>query len=149
VTLTVVGRNPGPALKELERSNPQIKITGFVEDIRPYVSRAAACIVPVRIGGGTRLKIYEAMAMAKPVVSTSVGAEGLPVRDNEDLLIADGPDEFARAVVRVLTDSALAKRLSRRARALVCERFGWEHAAARFAEVCELAAGQKSRLRAA
>ncbi|MFX5983767.1 glycosyltransferase, partial [Acinetobacter baumannii] len=81
VTLTVVGRNPFPSLLELSERDPAIVVTGRVDDVRPYIERAAAYVVPIRIGGGTRLKIYEAMAMEKPVVSTTVGAEGLPVRD--------------------------------------------------------------------
>ena len=143
-TLTVVGRNPAPQLRQLEQRNSRIKITGRVEDIRDYVSRASAYIVPIRIGGGTRLKIYEAMAMGKPVISTSVGAEGLPLCDGEELLIADEPESFARAVVQVLMDAKLANRLGERARAVVCEKFGWEHAANRFAEICEGVAGRRA-----
>jgi glycosyltransferase involved in cell wall biosynthesis len=135
--LTVVGRNPRAPVLLLQRSNPRIKITGRVDDIREYVARAAAYVVPIRVGGGTRLKIYEAMAMGKPVISTSVGAEGLPVRDGEELLIADDPQEFAKAVVRVLRDPSLAKGLGERARAIVCEKFEWEHAANAFARICE------------
>jgi sugar transferase (PEP-CTERM/EpsH1 system associated) len=142
--LTVVGRNPGAALLQLERSHPRIKVTGRVEDIRPYVARAAAYIVPIRIGGGTRLKIYEAMAMGKPVISTSVGAEGLPVRDEAELLLADEPQEFARAVLRVLGDGALARRLGENARAVVCEKFGWDRAARSFTEICDRVAGQRA-----
>ncbi len=147
--LTVVGRNPGPALLQLERSDPRIKVTGRVEDIRSYVARASAYIVPIRIGGGTRLKIYEAMAMGKAVISTTVGAEGLPVRNEEDLLIADDPEEFARAIIRVLRDAPLANRLGENARAAVCAKFGWEAAANCFAEICERVAGQRSRRQAA
>src|SRR4028119_2063103 len=76
-TLTVVGRNPYPALVELGRRDPSIIVTGRVEDVRPYMERAAAYIVPIRVGGGTRLKIYEAMAMEKPIISTTIGAEGV------------------------------------------------------------------------
>lgn len=144
-TLRVVGRNPSPALLQLGRSNPRINIMGRVDDIREYVSRAAAYVVPIRIGGGTRLKIYEAMAMGKPVVSTSVGAEGLPVRDGEELMIADQPEEFAQTVIRLLCEPALAKSLGESARAVVCEKFGWERAARSFAEICERAAGQRAR----
>jgi glycosyltransferase involved in cell wall biosynthesis len=147
--LTVVGRNPGPALLRLEQSNPRIKVTGRVDDIRTYIARAAAYIVPIRIGGGTRIKIYEAMAMGKPVISTGVGAEGLPVRDKEDLLIADEPEEFAEAVIRVLGDARLANRLGERARAVVCEKFGWERAADSFAGICERAAGRRASRQAA
>src|SRR5918911_2970553 len=117
VTLTVVGRDPFPGLVELSRRDPSVIVTGRVEDVRPYMERAAAYVVPLRIGGGTRLKIYEAMAMEKGVGSTSVGAEGLPVRDGSELLLADTPEEFADAVVRVLTDHRLAERLGAQAAA--------------------------------
>jgi glycosyltransferase involved in cell wall biosynthesis len=149
VTLTVVGRNPTGRIRALARANSRIRVTGRVEDIRPYVARAAAYVVPLRVGGGTRLKIYEAMAMGKPVISTTIGAEGLPVHDGKELLIADGAEQFAQAVVRVLGDRDLANGLSRRARAVVCERFGWEKAAAVFAEICENAASKQPRSRAA
>ena len=139
VTLTVVGRNPYPSLLELSRRDPSVSVTGRVEDTRPYMESAAAYIVPIRVGGGTRLKIYEAMAMAKPVISTTVGAEGLPVRDGEHLLIADTPEEFAGAVVRVITDDALARDLGARASRAVRERFGWDKAADSFADICRLA----------
>jgi glycosyltransferase involved in cell wall biosynthesis len=89
------------------------------------------------VGGGTRLKIYEAMAMGKPVISTAIGAEGLPVRDGQEILIADDPKTFAQAVVATLTDKALAGRMGERARDVVCQRFGWDRAASAFSEVCE------------
>ena len=98
-TLTVVGRNPYPSLLELSKRDGSILVTGRVDDVRPYIERAAAYVVPLRIGGGTRLKIFEAMAMEKAIVSTSVGAEGLPVTDGTDLRIADTPETFAAAVV--------------------------------------------------
>ena len=137
VRLVVVGRNPYPGLVKLSQSDPSINVTGRVEDVRPYIERAAAYIVPIRVGGGTRLKIYEAMAMEKPVISTTVGAEGLPVRDLDELLLADTPEAFAGAVVRVLTDEELARGLAMRAAALVRERFGWDKAAEHFAEICQ------------
>lgn len=139
VTLTVVGRNPYPSLVELGRRDPSIRVTGRVDDVRPFMERAAAYVVPIRVGGGTRLKIYEAMSMGMPVVSTTVGAEGLPVRDGEELLIADSPDDFAAATVRVLEDAELAGALGRRAAETVRARFGWAAAAAGFAEACESA----------
>jgi sugar transferase (PEP-CTERM/EpsH1 system associated) len=147
VSLTIVGRNPSPALTALAVCDGRLTVTGRVDDVRPYVGRAAAYIVPIRVGGGTRLKIYEAMAMERPVISTSIGAEGLPVRDGEELLIADDPDEFAEAVLGVLGDGNLAKRLGQRAGAVVRERFGWERAAARFIEVCQNAAAAHPRRR--
>ncbi len=139
VTLTVVGRNPYPALLELSKKDPSIIVTGRVDDVRPYMERAAAYIVPLRIGGGTRLKIFEAMAMEKPLISTTVGAEGLPVRNKAELLLADSPADFAAAVVRVLTDDEFAFHLGRRAAKLVREQFGWNRVADRFAEICEKA----------
>ena len=139
-TLTVVGREPYASLVELAKRDPGIVVTGRVEDVRPYMERAAAYVVPIRVGGGTRLKIYEAMAMEKPVVSTTVGAEGLPLRDGEDLLLADTPRAFADAVVSVLTDAGLARRLGTRAAERVREQFGWDKVAAVFAEHCARAA---------
>jgi sugar transferase (PEP-CTERM/EpsH1 system associated) len=136
-TLTVVGRNPFPSLLELSRRDPGIEVTGRVEDVRPYMEAAAAYVVPLRIGGGTRLKIYEAMAMELPIVSTTVGAEGLPVRDGQELLLADTPDAFAAAVVRVLHDAALAHVLGTSAARLVRAEFGWAKVAASFAGICE------------
>jgi polysaccharide biosynthesis protein PslH len=144
VTLTVVGRNPYPSLVELGRRDSSIVVTGRVEDVRPYMERAAAYVVPIRVGGGTRLKIYEAMAMEKAVVSTTVGAEGLPVSDGEELLLADTPGEFAAAVVRVLRDAGLARSLGQRAAATVRERFGWRGVADSFLEACQRAVARHS-----
>jgi sugar transferase (PEP-CTERM/EpsH1 system associated) len=137
VTITVVGRNPYPALLELSKRDPSIVVTGRVDDVRPYMERAAAYVVPLRIGGGTRLKIFEAMAMEKPIVSTTIGAEGLPVVDGAELLIADSPESFAAAVVKLLTNAAAAKEMGLRAARTVRESFGWNKVAKRFAEICE------------
>jgi glycosyltransferase involved in cell wall biosynthesis len=137
VTLTVVGRNPHPSLIEMSKRDSRVIVTGRVEDVRPYVDRAAAYIVPLRIGGGTRLKIYEAMAMEKAIVSTTIGAEGLPVRDGFDLLLADTPEDFADAVVRVLSDKDFAASLGTQSSRLVRERFGWDKAAECFATICQ------------
>ena len=142
-TLTIVGRNPYASLLELARRDPSIIVTGRVEDVRPYMERAAAYIVPLRIGGGTRLKIYEAMAMEKPIVSTTIGAEGLPVRDGAHLNIADTPEAFAAALVRLLTNESLAHELGRNAAQLVREEFGWGKVAADFAEICRRATQQR------
>jgi hypothetical protein len=88
VSLTVVGRNPFPSLVELSKKDESIIVTGRVPDVRPFMEKASVYIVPIRIGGGTRLKIYEAMAMELPMVSTKIGAEGLPVRDGEEIFCA-------------------------------------------------------------
>jgi polysaccharide biosynthesis protein PslH len=136
VKFTVVGRNPAPALVDLSKEDSSLIITGRVDDVRPYMENAAAYIVPLRIGGGTRLKIFEAMAMEKAVVSTTVGAEGLPLTNGVDLLLADQPATFADAVIRVLTDSAYANELGRRAASVVREHFGWQPVTQRFISIC-------------
>ena len=136
-TLTVVGRNPYPSLLELAKSDKSIIVTGRVADVRPYIERADAYVVPLRVGGGTRLKIFEAMAMEKPIVSTTIGAEGLPVTDGSELLLADTPDDFAAAVVRVLHEKTFAREMARRAATLVRDEFGWQKVAERFANICE------------
>lgn len=137
--LSVVGRNPYPRLVELSKRDPSIIVTGRVEDVRPYMESAAAYVVPLRIGGGTRLKIFEAMAMEKAIVSTSVGAEGLPVKHGDQLLLADTPQLFAESVIRLLSDEPFAKELGQRAAKTVRDKFGWKKVAERFAEICERA----------
>ncbi|PYT04186.1 MAG: hypothetical protein DMF60_16110 [Acidobacteria bacterium] len=137
VTLTVVGRNPLPGLVELGKTDSSITVTGRVDDVRPYIERAAAYIVPLRIGGGTRLKIYEAMAMGQCIVSTSVGAEGLPVRHGEEILLADSAEDFADSIIKVLTDEQLAGDLRCSAAAMVRAHFGWDRTANAFAEICQ------------
>jgi glycosyltransferase involved in cell wall biosynthesis len=144
-TLTVVGRDPYPSLIDLAKIDSSIIVTGRVDDVRPYIERAAAYVVPIRVGGGTRLKIYEAMAMAKPIVSTTVGAEGLPVRDQEELLIADTPEAFANSIISVLREESLGARLGANAAKLVIQNFGWDRVANAFAQICQSALrGDKS-----
>jgi polysaccharide biosynthesis protein PslH len=125
-SLCVVGRNPSRALLELAASHQSIEITGIVEDIRPFVHRAAVYVVPLRIGGGTRLKIFEAMAMGKAVVSTTIGAEGLPVHPGQDILITDDPEEFADTTIRLLGDPVRCEELGRTARELVSRSYSWD-----------------------
>ena len=98
-------------------------------DLRPHLAGAAAVVVPLRLGGGTRLKIVEAMAMGKAIVSTSLGAEGIEAVPGRDLLIEDQPDAFADAVNRLLGDPALAARIGQSARSLAVERYSWSGAA--------------------
>lgn len=139
VTLTVVGRDPYPGLVELSKRDSSVIVTGRVEDVRPYMEEAAVYVIPLRIGGGTRLKIYEAMAMEKPIVSTSIGAEGLPVTNGEEIVLADTPETFADAVVKLLTDRSLADEIGQRAAARVRREFGWDTVADSFAAICERA----------
>src|SRR3990170_100478 len=94
-------------------------VTGSVKDVVPYYHRSTVSVVPLRAGGGMRLKILETMALGRPVVSTTIGYEGLDVMDGEHLLIADSLKEFAEKTVRLLTDSALYKHITRNARQLV------------------------------
>ena len=148
VTLTVVGRDPYPGLLELSKRDPSVIVTGRVEDVRPYMDQAAVYIVPLRIGGGTRLKIYEAMAMEKAIVSTSIGAEGLPVTNETEILLADTPESFADSVVKLLQDQNLANAIGQRAAARVRQEFGWESVADSFATICERAMGHKNAQKA-
>jgi glycosyltransferase involved in cell wall biosynthesis len=139
VRFTVVGRHPTARLQALAQAEPALHLVGGVPDVRPYMDRVGAFVVPIRIGGGTRLKIYEALAMEAPVVATTVGAEGLPVEPDQHLLMADDPAAFADAVLRLLTRPAEAEALARRGAAYVRERFGWSSVAAEFAAICERA----------
>jgi sugar transferase (PEP-CTERM/EpsH1 system associated) len=134
--LTVVGRNPPPALIELSKEDPSLIITGRVEDVRPYIEESAAYVVPLRIGGGTRLKIFEAMAMERAVVSTTIGAEGLPVNNGIDLLVADEPAAFANAVITLLTNSSYARQLGQRAASIVRQNHGWRQVTESFVSIC-------------
>ena len=144
VRITVVGRNPYPRLLEWSRQDPSVVVTGRVEDVRPYIESAAAYVVPMRIGGGTRLKIYEAMAMAKPVISTTIGAEGLPVQNGTDLLLADTPEAFAETVIRVLNNPAFAQQIGSHGAATVRKNFGWDKVSVSFAELCRQAISIRS-----
>jgi len=123
-TLSIVGRDPTAAVRRLAEEYG-VHVTGRVDDVRPHVAEAAVSVVPLRIAGGTRLKIFEAMAMGKPIVSTTVGAEGLPVDDGLHLLLADTPNAFAHAVVRLLQNQTERARLGDAARHLVLERYDW------------------------
>jgi sugar transferase (PEP-CTERM/EpsH1 system associated) len=129
VTLSIVGRAPTAAVRRLAQE-PGIEVTGTVADVRDHLGRAAATIVPLRIGGGTRLKIFEAMAAGRVVVSTTIGAEGLPTESGRHLLIADTAESMADSVVAVLRDPALRRRIEREARALVTRHYDWSVAAA-------------------
>jgi glycosyltransferase involved in cell wall biosynthesis len=137
--LTIVGRKPFPSLTALTREHPYIRVTGQVDDVRPYMERASVYVMPLRIGGGTRLKAFEAMAMEKPIVSTSIGVEGLPIVHGTHALIADDPNAFADAVVRLLRDRALARKLGTAAARHVRANFGWAPVAGAFMDACELA----------
>lgn len=116
------------------RAEHDVELTGYVGDIRPYVNAAACFIVPLRVGGGSRLKILDAWALGKAVVSTSVGCEGLAAEDEGNLLVADEPATFAAAVERVLADRSLRRALGRAARELAEREYAWEVVGARLVD---------------
>ena len=144
VTLTIVGRDPTPNVRALGHPDGRVHVTGAVADVRPYLERAAVVAVPHRIGGGTKREIIEAMAMERPIVSTTVGAETLPIRDGEHLLIADTPEQFATAIARLIDEPALGRELGQRAGALARSQFEWSEVAARFAQTCGQLIGARS-----
>jgi len=121
----IVGRSPHPRVLS-RASTPGVFITGEVADVRPYIGQARVYVAPLRVGGGTRLKLLEAMAMRRPIVSTTLGAEGYPVRHGEHLLLADAPEAFADAVVTLLQDPATGERLGTNAFQFVSERYDWD-----------------------
>jgi polysaccharide biosynthesis protein PslH len=123
----IIGGRPPPSLRAL--AGPRIELTGFVSDLRPHLAAAATVVVPLRLGGGTRLKIVEAMAMGKAIVSTALGAEGIEAVPGRDILVEDQPAAFAGAVNRLLADPDAAARIGRSARQLAVERYGWSEAA--------------------
>jgi sugar transferase (PEP-CTERM/EpsH1 system associated) len=135
----IVGRNPGPRVYKLQASG--IEVTGSVPSIVEHLRQSAVVIVPLRVGGGTRLKIYEAMATGKAVVSTSVGAEGLDVENGRDVILADQPSAFADAVRSLLQDGELRSRYEHAARACAA-RYSWRAVSERFDPVLRLVAGQ-------
>lgn len=133
---TVIGRNPPPAIRELAEKDPAIRVTGTVPDVRPFLSEAAAVVVPLRVGGGTRIKIYEALAANVPVVSTGIGMEGLPLSHGEHLLVADNASAFAESTLELLRHPEKAGQMAARGRRLVEERFGWKAATDLFLGYC-------------
>ncbi|HUI79473.1 MAG TPA: glycosyltransferase [Bryobacteraceae bacterium] len=134
-SMAIVGRTPPSSVTELTERDPAIRVTGTVPDIRPYLWGSAVSVVPLRIGGGTRLKIYEAMAARIPVVSTTIGAEGLTIHPPNDIRIADTPEEFARRCLELLDDAAERQRVADCAWKMVRANFSWEHVARCFEKI--------------
>jgi glycosyltransferase involved in cell wall biosynthesis len=125
VRFVVAGRNPDPSIRNAAGGDPSVEITGTVDDIRPYIGGADIVVVPLRIGGGSRLKILEAMSMEMPVVSTTVGAEGLEVTDQVDISIADSPRQMADSILRLFRDPEEGYNLGRNGRTLVVKKYSW------------------------
>ena len=131
--LWIVGRDPQPEVLQL--NSVGVHVTWRVEDVIPYYQQSSICVVPLRAGGGTRLKILEAMALGRPVVSTTIGCEGLNVIDGEHLLIADEPDQFAEKTIRLLSDQELYQHLAINGRKLVEDQYDWDKVAGKLMQV--------------
>ncbi len=132
--LYVVGKDPHSRLSLLTQT-PGITVTGFVDDVRPYIAAAAIYVVPLLTGGGTRLKVLEAMAMGKAIVSSRLGAEGIPVQDGRDLLMADTAAAFAHSVLTLLKSEAQVRQLGQSARRFVERHFDWRQVTAPLEQV--------------
>ena len=135
-SFTIVGRNPSVHVRELA-AQPGVIVTGTIDDVRPSIGEASVYVVPLRAGSGTRIKIFEALAMGKAVVSTTVGAEGLALESGRHFVAADTPHDFATAVIRLLRDPARRQALGDEGRALVEANYSWAMVARQFEEHCE------------
>ena len=129
VTLDIVGRRPDVKIQQLARTDPSVRVIADVPDVRPYVAAADLFVVPLRVGGGSRIKIYEAMAMNRPVVSTTIGAEGLPLNPGEHIAIGDSPCDFAQQVLDLLKAPSKKKRISHSGHQLVTQKYQWKNVA--------------------
>ena len=129
VQLWLVGREPTALIRSFSSADTSIHVTGTVDDVRKYIARSILCVVPLRIGGGSRLKILEALAMKKAVVSTSVGAEGLNITHGKDILLADTPESFAECVIECIDDPVKRNSLGASGYSLVRDRYDWERLA--------------------
>jgi polysaccharide biosynthesis protein PslH len=143
VEIVIAGSNPPTSLQKLAReSSVPVSVVGFIEDTEPEFANARMLVVPLRMGGGTRLKILEALARGTPVVSTTVGCAGLELNPGEELLVADSPVDFAAAVDRLLADDDLCVRLATAGRAAVERRYDWREVAPAFDRAVSAAAGR-------
>ncbi|MEM6640214.1 MAG: glycosyltransferase family 4 protein [Pseudomonadota bacterium] len=140
-TMSVVGRAPPERLQARANGVPGFEFTGFVDDVRDYIHRAGVYAIPLRVGGGTRLKVFEAMASGCPVVSTAIGVEGLGLEDGVHYLNAESPEAFAEATCRVLDDPTLARSIAGAARQYVEENASNAIVARRFEQICDNALG--------
>ena len=137
VRFYIVGRSPHRRVLRLADA-PAVTVTGYVDDVRSYIAGACVYVAPLRIGGGTRLKVLEAMAMSKPIVSTSLGCEGFEgLVPGRELLLADAPQEFAQQVIELLDDASRRKRLGRAARRFVEQRYDWRLIVPRLEQIYE------------
>ncbi len=138
-TFCIAGKAPPPEVQAIAESDESVTVTGMVDDMRDYYTKAAVVIVPLRVGGGTRLKILEGMAMSKAIVSTSVGAEGIDHTNGKDILLKDTPEDFSDAVVNVMSDAALRQQLEIGGRHLVEAKYDWRAVTDKLSDVFEKA----------
>jgi glycosyltransferase involved in cell wall biosynthesis len=136
-TFTIAGRSPDARVLKAVQGLDGVCVTGKVEDMRPHLWGSKISVVPIRIGGGTRLKIYECMAAGVPVVSTTVGAEGLRYKDAEDIVLADDPGSFAEACIRLLSDDVARGTIAQNALARAQKEFSWEAVSREFEAILE------------
>ncbi len=134
-SFSIVGRDPGQTLINQAAKYPSVTLTGTVPDVRPYIDEAAVYVVPLRVGGGSRLKILEAFAMKKPVVSTTIGAEGLDVHNRKELIIADSPQDFADAIGELFSDHKFSSTIAASGHYLVVEKYQWKFLAQKLEQV--------------
>ncbi len=149
VSFSIVGRAPSSRLRSIAKKEQGVEITGWVPDVRPYLGKAEVVVVPLRVGGGTRIKIPEAMAMAKAVVSTPIGAEGLPFHDGREIRLAEQPEQFARAVVELLRNTHVRNSIATAARDEVVNNHGWEAVVTRVEQILEHVARRRKHTSAA
>jgi sugar transferase (PEP-CTERM/EpsH1 system associated) len=142
-TLTIVGRKPPSEIRSLAATDQRIRVTGTVPDVRPYLWGSSISIVPLRIGGGTRLKIYESMAAAVAVVSTTIGAEGLVIHPPRDSRIGDTPREFAEHCLELLGNPEDRHQIATAGRDLVTKRFSWDQVCRDFEAILERDSGME------
>lgn len=124
--VTFVGNSPPKILKRMASQSTNVKCTGYVDDVRPYIANSAVFIAPLRSGSGTKVKVLNAMSQGKSVVTTSIGAEGIEAQVDEEIIIADDPEEFARKTVYLLKHSEEAQKIGQRARRVIEEKYDWE-----------------------
>lgn len=126
ITINVIGKNPPDDFLKFSQKDGSFNFLGFVDDVRPYISESAIYVVPLRFGGGSRLKILDALAMGKAIISTKVGAEGINVTNDKDIIIADKPEEFANQIISLLKDTKKLNRMETNARKLAVEQYSWK-----------------------
>ncbi len=133
----IAGKSPPPEVESLAENDSNIIVTGPVDDMREYYARAAVVVVPLRVGGGTRLKILEGMAMQKAIVSTTLGAEGIDYTDNKNIILRDSPEDFANAVVEIMNNPEMREGLERQGRILIEEKYDWKAVSSKLCDVFE------------